>query len=412
MIVIMAWVLFYAAGCEEYELEIDEPEVTTTEASEPETDELIEYIPVSAAFELVKDMKIGWCLGNTLDSIDNKKIGILNNADVITPEEHYETYWGNPVTTVEMINAVADAGFGAIRIPVTYTDHMDEGFTIREEWLLRVEQIVKYAFDNDLYCIINIHHDTGHGSWPWLKADPDNLPQLEERLRTVWTQIAGHFREYGEKLLFESFNEILDMEDRWGGADIKAYYAVNWLNQAFVDAVRKTGGNNANRFLIVKTYAAGVAADLINAFVLPADSAEDRLIAGVHYYGTLPFAWKQSQVSWTDAYSDWDRLRDGNPVEAVMKRLNDSFIEKGIPVIIGEFGAQNKNNENDRAEYAAHYVETAKQYGITCFWWDDGGQFDNAEAVGNFALLDRINVRWFFPEINSALIDASLRSPR
>jgi len=355
-------------------------------------------------FDTISEMGIGWNLGNTLDSIDNRKRGILRELTDITPEEYYETYWGNPVTTAEMINAVAGAGFGVIRVPVTYADHMDEDFNIRIEWLERVERVVNYVLDNGIYCIINLHHDTGSGSWPWLKADPENIVFLENKLSFVWTQIADYFKHYGDKLIFEGFNEILDTESRWGGASRAAYEAVNRLNQAFVDAVRAAGGGNETRRLIVKTYAAGTDKDILDAFVLPDDTQKDLLIAGVHFYGSMPFTWRQEKISWTKTYSDWNRLRDGKPVEDMLQRIDDRFIKNRVPVIICEFGAQNKNNNADRVKYAGHYVETAARYGISCIWWDDGGIFNDAESVNSHALLDRNTNRWFFGEIVDAMV--------
>jgi aryl-phospho-beta-D-glucosidase BglC (GH1 family) len=353
-------------------------------------------------------MGIGWNLGNTLDSIDNKKRGILSELQSTTPETFYETYWGNPVTTAEMINAVADAGFGAIRIPVTYADHMDEDYQIRQEWLDRVEEVVNYVLASGIYCIINIHHDSGDGSWPWLKADLDRIGQMEEHLRTVWLQIAQHFIGYGDQLLFESFNEILDQDNHWGGADATAYHAVNRLNQVFVDTVRSTGSNNTTRFLIVKPYAASGSQGALDAFTLPADSAEHRLIVGVHYYGLAQFVWQQNVASWTKTYSDWDYLRDGKPVEVLLERLNHHFIENGVPVVVCEFGAHNKNNAIDRINYATHYKKTAKQYGIVCFWWDDGGLYEEASLIKNHTLFDRGRKQWFFPEIIEVMF-ASLK---
>jgi len=399
--------LFIAAGCDEYEYDELIPDECAQGVVDP-SEKIPEPVLIkNAAFDVVEAMGVGWCLGNTLDCINNKKTGLNNELANITPEEFYETYWGNPVTTEEMIKAVAEAGFGAVRIPVTYSDHMDDNYVIRAEWLERVRQIVDYALDNGLYCIINLHHDTGHGSWPWLKADLNGIEHLGDRFRAVWLQIAEFFIEYDEKLLFESFNEILDTDDRWDGADPSAYHAVNLLNQIFLDAVRETGGKNENRFLIVKTYAAGVSKNIIEAFTLPEDGAEGRLIVGAHLYGSLPFAWTQNNVNWATAYDDWDPVRDGRPVEEHLGALYERFIKNGIPVIIGEFGAQNKNNTRDRIEYAVHYVETAARYGITCFWWDDGGQFKSADEVGNFALLERNNARWFFPEIVEAMVKAA-----
>lgn len=360
------------------------------------------------AFNVVKSMGTGWNLGNALDTIDNRKRGILNSTDEgKTPEEHYETYWRNPVTTPEIIANVAQMGFGAVRVPVTYADHLYEDFTIREEWLKRVEEVVNYVLDNNMYCIINLHHDSGKGNWPWLRADLDNIDWLEERLAIVWAQIAERFKDYGDKLIFEGFNEILDTLDRWTNSNKAAYTAVNRLNQTFVDTVRNTGGNNTDRYLIVKTYAASREKDVLNAFVIPNDNVEGRLIAGIHYYGTKPFVEQQEEIMRTTTYSDWEYERDGKPMEEMLKQLKTTFIDKGVPVILCEFGAKNKNNTSDRVDYAVHYVKAAKQYGIACFWWDDGGWDEAPEVIENFALLNRHTNEWLFPEIAEAIVNAA-----
>jgi len=408
-------VLLAAVGCTETLLEPDENENAYPPAVIQESEVPMENGLASAlaengpAFDIVRAMGVGWNLGNTLDSIDNQKLGITKEITFTTPERYYETCWGNPITTAENIAAVAKAGFGAIRVPVTYSDHMDEDFKIRREWLLRVEQVVKYVLDNDIYCIINLHHDTGHGTWPWLRADPGNIAKLERQLKTVWLQIATHFADYGDKLLFESFNEIMDTQDRWSGSDSASYNAVNRLNQAFVDTVRSTGRGNANRFLIVKTYAASAEEDVLDAFVLPKDNVADRLIIGVHYYGAVAFVMRQNQVGWTEVYNDWSLIRDGRPVEKTLRQLNSRFVEKGIPVIVSEIGAQNKGNTADRARYAAHYVETAKQFGIACFWWDTGGPSKDADTVDSTTLFDRAGNKWYFPEIVDAMVKAAAK---
>jgi endoglucanase len=145
--------------------------------------------------------------------------------------------------------------------------------------------------------------------------------------------------------------------------------------------------------------------DVLEAFELPDDKAEGHLIIGVHYYGTHGFT--RQQVSWTETYSEWEQRRDGGPVELAIRLLKNNFIDKRIPVIIGEFGAQNKNNTPDRINYALHYIEMAKQHGIVCFWWDDGGGDLNAEDVRNYTLFSRYRNEWVFPEIAEALTETA-----
>jgi len=357
------------------------------------------------AFNLLRSIGVGWNLGNALDSLDAQRRGVTGDLpDNMTAEEYYETLWGNPVTTFEMIESIAQMGFGAVRVPVTWTDHMDEDFNINESWLTRVEQVVNYVQDNGMYAIINVHHDSGSGTWPWLRADLDNIDQMKAHFQTVWHQIAEYFNEFCDMLIFESFNEILDTESNWSGSDRSANEAVNILNQVFVETVRNTGGNNADRFLIVKTYGARNYGNPINDFVLPEDSALNRLIVGVHFYGTHGFIRQQEDIPWTVSYSEWDYHRNGGHTVEVMTRLRENFVDRSIPVVVTEFGATNKNNSTDRINYAIHYIETAMRYGIAAFWWDDGGRAETSEEVRNYALFDRFNNTWFFPEIAEAIV--------
>ena len=401
----VAWFIFISASKEYIYPDGNSPEHNSAQANENPAG--LDHMQTDA-FMLLRSIGVGWNLGNTLDSLDRQSRSITGELqDNVTPEEFYETLWGNPVTTFEMIESIAEMGFGAVRVPVTWKDNMDENFNIRADWLKRVEQIVNYVLDNNMYCIINVHHDNGSGTWPWLRADPDNIEWMEEHFAIVWTQIAEHFADYSDRLIFEGFNEILDAHSNWTNAGRAAYMAVNRLNQVFVDTVRAAGGNNPGRFLVVKTYGARVYDDVLRNFVLPSDSAEHRLIVGVHYYGTHGFVRQQEDAPWTTTYSDWDYLRHGRMAEEVMTRLRINFVDNGIPVIITEFGATNKNNTNDRINYAVHYIETARRYGITALWWDDGGRAETAEEVRNYALFDRRNNRWFFPEIAEAMVNAA-----
>ena len=157
----------------------------------------------------------GWNLGNTLDNIDNQYItdAQAKAKGYDSAAEYYETLWGNPVTTKEMIHAVKEAGFQTVRVPVTYTDHIDENGEIREEWLERVKEIVDYVLDEDMYCVINVHHDTGNNGK--ITADPAALEENQKRVRDRWTQIATYFQDYGQKLVFEGLNELLDQNNNW-----------------------------------------------------------------------------------------------------------------------------------------------------------------------------------------------------
>jgi aryl-phospho-beta-D-glucosidase BglC (GH1 family) len=345
------------------------------------------------ASQVVKAMKIGWNLGNTLDCCDSKKTG-----NVL----HYETLWGNPVTSGQMIKQISDAGFGAIRVPVTWYDHLDENYIIDEAWLDRVEEVVQYILENEMYCIINLHHEEA-----WLNADSETEQQCEEHLETVWRQIGERFQGYGGKLLFEGFNEVLDENKNWTGTEALSYEIVNRLNQVFVNVIRQGAGFNKERCLIVNTYGASPDHDAVDNFRIPADSVENHLIVQVHTYIPLEFTWAQNEVFWTEARNNWNASKDKHEIDLIMERLNRKFVSNGVPVILGEFGAWDKNNTEERVKYVKYVVSSASQYGITCFWWDTGGDFKTQDDLKASALLNRIDLSWYYPEIVNALIEAS-----
>ena len=328
----------------------------------------------TSAHNIVHDMGAGWNLGNSLDCIDGNQ-GMDNSF--------YETVWGNPLTTKEMIQAVKEAGFGAVRVPVTYYNHIDENHTIDQQWLQRVKEIVDYVIDQGMYCIINIHHDTGNNAW--ISADSSRMEEMKNNISTIWKQIAVYFKDYDEHLLFEGYNEILDEKNQWTGAGSDAYAAANELNQQFVDTVRNTDGNNKERFLIVNTYAAGVTEEIVSGFSLPKDSTENHLIAEVHYY---------SQTE-----TEFDTAVD------VITRY---FQNKKIPAIIGEFGVKSSTDdgaEQQREDYISYIVAECRKLGIGYFWWDDGKTSESGDPVDTYALLNRNTCEWYFPDLVKCLTE-------
>ncbi len=328
------------------------------------------------AQEAVDEMKIGWNLGNTLDSHNYQK-SYLGEDKAIS---YYETLWNNPETTKEMIDEIKKAGFNSVRVPVTYYDHIDSSGKIDSKWMERVKEVVGYVLDNDMYCILNIHHDTGfYEGGAWIVADADKFQENADNLEKLWTQIATEFKDYDYKLVFEGFNEILDSErhTNWkeGNEDT---LNVNKLSQVFVDTVRKTGGKNEDRFLVVTTYSSATYLHLLQSFVMPEDSADHKIILSLHNYSATE--------------SDIDQL---------MGNLKTYCTDKGIPVILDEFGTKAEDLEEDRrVEIASYYVTSAKELGITCFWWDNG------KEVG-YQLFDRRNLTWIYPNIKDALINNS-----
>ncbi len=321
------------------------------------------------ADELVDSITFGWNLGNTMDS--------LGPVAVETPE-YYETWWSNPRTEQHMFDTLKETGINAVRIPITWFPHLDEDNQIAPDWMNRIKEIVDMAIASDMYCIINMHHDTGENTGKWLVASSDNYNANKDKFAAIWKQIAEEFIDYDERLLFEGFNEMLNASNNWGGFTADALSAIDHYNQLFVDTVRATGGNNADRCLVCTTYAAAAYGDAINKFSLPEDTAQNRLIAEVHAY--VPWEFCASDNTDVTTFQDSD-------VTSVINNLKTTFVDNGIPTIIGEFACYDKGNYDERIRWADLYTATAESCGIKCFWWDDGN------------LLSRCFDTWLYPEL-------------
>lgn len=343
---------------EEPGADVNEPEETETAApetaatAEPET-----TAAVGPAADLVEDIVFGWNLGNTLDSYSGTELG--KNEGLSS-----ETVWGNPKTTQEMIDLVRNSGVNAVRVPVTWYNHMDSDYVIDEEWMDRVQEVVDYVIHDDMYCIINVHHDTGADGW--LRASDTNLEENKVMFAAIWEQVSARFADYDEHLVFEGFNEILNDANEWVNPDSRAVEIVNELNQLFVDTVRVSGGNNAGRVLIVNTYCAGGNSQVTKGFVLPGDSAENSLVVEAHIY--QPFNFTAAEYP---EVTTWSR----DAINSYLGNMYTSFVQKGIPVIVGEFGCADKGNAKERLSWAKYYMETCRGYGIKCFWWDNGSAY-------------------------------------
>ena len=318
------------------------------------------------AMEFASEMRIGWNLGNTFDA----PMG--------------ETAWGNPMTTKELLLKVKELGFETIRIPISWGKHVSASpeYSIDEDFMKRVDTVVNDALDAGLHVIINSHHDNDI-----YMPSSENSQQAKEYLTAIWTQIGNHFVNAPYRLIFETMNEprVVGTSYEWG-IDLKnadcmaAVEVVNELNQASLDAIRATGGKNADRFVMVSPYAAAPGSAVTSSFKLPEDSADGKLMVSVHSYAPYSFA--------LDIHSndtDFGR-KDENEIRSILKNINHRFVEKGIPVVIGEMGCLNKNNPEDRYNWAKTFVSAAKEYGIPCVWWDNGQINGSGE---NFGLINR-----------------------
>lgn len=335
---------------------------STAEAQSPDAAQ-DEFNTDLTAMELTADIRIGWNLGNTLDA--NGGTGVSQ-----------ETSWGNPKTTPELMQGVRDAGFNAVRIPTTWEKQMDENNVINAEWLARVREIVDYAYDLDMYVILNMHHED------WYQPYADQEEAITAKLTTCWTQIAEYFKGYDQHLIFEGMNEPRwkNTQFEWNGGNEEGRTVVNHLNKAFVDAVRATGGNNQYRFLMICPYAANSSESALAALEIPDD---DRLIVSVHAYIPYSFALQNpGSDKWVASKANCT-----GEIDTLAEVLDRLFISKGQAVIIGECGAMNRQNEPYRAAWAEYYFSTFKKIGIPCFWWDNGA-FMSGETFG---LFDRYN---------------------
>ena len=314
------------------------------------------YIEESA-FTAVKNMKTGWNMGNTLDSNsyvaiwDSQKNQWYDNWASTKEDEKgwmvkwnkglitWETGWGQPKTSNEIIALVKSLGFDSVRMPVTWGEYISADGTIDPEWMARVKECVDYVIANDMYCIINLHHDGGASGW--IKACESSWNQYNERFGNIWTQIATEFKDYDERLIFESMNEVLNEKANWNpnASESKAANVyINKWNQLFVDSVRATGGNNQTRNLVVMTYAgSGDANVLANDFALPTDSVKDHLIIEVHNYSPHGFTW--SDATWTVMTAVWNEKSHGSVLDREIGLLSQKAKEFNAPIIIGEYAA-------------------------------------------------------------------------
>lgn len=321
------------------------------------------------AIEFAGNIRVGWNLGNSLDAHRTWGAGNLDGRT----QADMERYWGNPPITREQIQTVRDAGFNAIRIPVTWRHFTGPGpyYVIEDVLMRRVRHVVDYAIGLDMYVKINIHHDDHtHG---WLFATPEARDGALLRLGRLWTQIATEFRNYDERLIFEGMNEVRTAPGSFTSGTPENRAIINQFNQRFVDTVRATGGNNRYRFLVVKTHAGFHTDSAFDGFILPQD---DRLIVSVHIYSVNPASIRHS-----------------------LRRMNRDFVQNGVPIFIGEWGTQANANVN-RVEHADMFMSYATQYGATAFWWDNG-----STGANTYRLLNRETLAWVFPDIVAAIMD-------
>lgn len=326
------------------------------------------------ATEAVRNMGVGWNLGNTLEANNQQVHDVTQDSYWGQQDLSSETCWGNYVTKPALLKMMKDAGFGAIRVPVTWYNHMDKDGNVDATWMQRVHEVVDYVISQRLYCILNVHHDTGADSesWKsWIKADATNYNTHKNRYEKLWQQIAEEFKDYDQLLLFEGYNEMLDAQSSWNFAQNDASYtAINQYAQSFVDAVRATGGNNTQRNLIVSTYAAAAGSgswstklqDPLKKMQIPTGES-NHIIFEVHNYPTLT---NNGSVRTINSIK--------SEIDAWITNLKNHLVSKGAPVIIGEWGTCDGNTDYDNRralmlQFADYMVSSMKQSDIATFYW-------------------------------------------
>lgn len=349
------------------------------------------------AAAIVKNMGIGWNLGNTLEAYNRGA-------------QDSETSWGNPHTTKEMIDSIAAAGFGAVRIPVRWYPHFTyDGTTLTVDpaWMNRVKEVVGYCIDNNLYAIINTHHES------WLEGHPTyaDSARVYKQLRLLWTEIANAFRDYDERLLFAASNEV-HVGNNWGRPTDENAEVQNGYNQVFINAVRATGGKNKKRNLVVQTYVCNGQFGL-ELFRMPKDKAMNRLIVEMHNYDPYRYGLTDEIRFWGKDYVDYgtNSADDEAELTSTYDHIRRTFTDQGIPFIIGEMGS-NYHTFKDTAEQAivesscTHYynfvLSTIRSAGGAPFIWDNGATTHRGKEC--FGLFDRRNhMRCMHPGVVEAV---------
>lgn len=329
------------------------------------------------AFQTAANISMAINIGNTLEAIGG------------------ETAWGAAKINADYIRSIRESGFDAVRLPVAWYNHSDKNtLKIDESWMNRVDEVVQLCIANGLYVFMNIHWDEG-----WMELNIDSYsPDVDRIQRELWTQIADRFKDYDKHLVFCGANEA--GQDTQASADaLKAYM------QTFIDVVRASGSNNANRVLVVQSPGTDIdRAVKYCAGNLPKDKVADRMMLEVHCYDPSDFTIMQNDGEWganskvryfwgQDYHTGTDRdctWGEENHIDTQMQKLKANFVDKGIPVIIGEFGCGRRRSfvatideakhRASRCYYHSYIVKSAKTNGAVPFLWDTPNEMFNRQT--------------------------------
>lgn len=349
-------------------------------ASAPSVQELGSLTSV----QLTQKMGAGWNLGNTLEAIGG------------------ETVWGNPVATQKLIDSVKAAGFKTIRIPVAWSQFSDaEHFVIKKAWLARVEEVVQYAIKADMYVVLNMHWDGG-----WMQPTYAEQANVNNRMKIMWTQIATHFKHYDNRLLFAGTNEVM-VEGDYGTPTPEYYTVQNGFNKIFVETVRATSGKNATRFLVIQGFNTNIN-HTVSFATIPADTVPNRLLMEVHFYDPFNFTLndKSSITQWGKNATDLSKVEawaQEAHVDEQFQKMKTHYVDKGIGVILGEFGALARTNIAGHQAYRVYWndyvTKAALSNQMVPVYWDSG-----VTTNGSSGLFDRKTGRQVYPDIIQVLV--------
>ena len=341
------------------------------------------------SYEFSKKFGRGWNLGNSLEAIGG------------------ETAWGNPVTTQRLIDSVKSAGFNSIRIPVAWSKFSDEpAYTIDPSWLARVEEVVNYALNDSMYVILNEHWDGG-----WLQPTYAEQEAGNERLAAMWHQIAVHFRDYDDHLIFAGTNEVM-VDGDYGPPTVEYYTVQNGYNQVFVNTVRSTGGRNIYRYLAVQGFNTNIDYTA-SYFSMPVDVVNKRLIVEVHYYDPYNFTLNTGSTLyvWGDDAPGSEAWANESHADSQFQKMKTSFIDNNYGVILGEYSAMARLDLGDvlneihalyRRYWTKYITWSIVKHGLVPFYWDSGFTGNHASGIFN-----RSTGEHAYPGIIKAIIDTS-----
>lgn len=334
--------------------------------------------------QLVEDMGLGYNIGNTFDSIGS----FITETD----PWQYQKAWGNDLVSQLFIQKIKEGGFKTVRLPVSWAHWIDANNQINPGYLQAVQTVVDWCMDEDLYVILNVHHDSGAADTSWIRNAATDWDGTSAKYAAVWTQISSHFMNYGDHLIFEGMNEV---EFPAAPTMSRQYEILNAMNQLFVDSVRATGGNNAVRHLLIPGYNTDIKKTCDRRYQMPNDPA-NHCILSIHYYSPSPFCVAEHDVDWAVPVTTWGSEEDIQNVEADLDILAEHFLSKGTPVIIGEYGVlteDNKEKESIRA-YLKTVPEIIMQYGMCPVLWDTSN-------AGDMKTIERITGEFYDPVVKA-----------